>query len=77
MSRHGKKTMFIWISLVLFMTELLFALICCRPVIIPRARLRDESGINSTFPNNVPAQRNPESTARELRVILSFGNGEL
>jgi len=52
----GKKSIVIWINMVLFMMELLFALVCCRPVIIPRARLTDDSGINSTTPNNVPAQ---------------------
>jgi seipin len=32
--------------MVLFMMELLFALICCRPVIIPRARLRDDTEVS-------------------------------
>ncbi|CAN0853616.1 SEI2 [Linum grandiflorum] len=37
-----KKTIFIWISLITFMMELLFALLCCRPVILPRLRPRDD-----------------------------------
>ncbi|KAJ6292714.1 hypothetical protein OIU78_024820 [Salix suchowensis] len=51
-----KKTIFIWTGMVLFMMELLFALICCWSVIFPRARLRDDPAINNSTPNNVPAQ---------------------
>jgi seipin len=53
---YWKKTIFIWICMVLFMMELLFALICCRSVIIPRAMLRDGSAINNSTPIDVPAQ---------------------
>ncbi|XP_058100908.1 seipin-2-like [Magnolia sinica] len=35
---NWKKTIFIWISLGFFTMELFFILICCRPVIIPKAR---------------------------------------
>lgn len=38
---YWKRTIFIWTSMVLFMMELLFLLICCRPIIIPRSRSRD------------------------------------
>ncbi|KAF9672488.1 hypothetical protein SADUNF_Sadunf11G0047400 [Salix dunnii] len=51
-----RKTIFIWTGMVLFMMELLFALICCWSVIIPRARLRDDPAINNSTPNNAPAQ---------------------
>ncbi|KAI5570909.1 hypothetical protein POPTR_011G072200v4 [Populus trichocarpa] len=53
---YWKKTIFIWICMVLFMMELLFALICCRSVIIPRAMLRDGSAINNSTPIDAPAQ---------------------
>ncbi|CAN8313618.1 unnamed protein product [Cochlearia groenlandica] len=33
-----RKTLFVWISMSLFITELLFVLVCCRPLIIPRTR---------------------------------------
>ncbi|KAL1205153.1 Seipin-2 [Cardamine amara subsp. amara] len=36
-----RKTLFVWISMSMFITELLFALVCCRPLIIPRTRRRD------------------------------------
>lgn len=41
-----RKTLFIWISMSMFITELLFALVCCRPLIIPRTRRRDPSPLN-------------------------------
>lgn len=34
-----KKTLFVWMSMTIFMTELVFALLCCRPLIIPKIRL--------------------------------------
>ncbi|OMO86363.1 Adipose-regulatory protein, Seipin [Corchorus capsularis] len=38
-----RRTIFIWISMATFMMELLFTLVCCRPIIIPRTRARDGS----------------------------------
>ncbi|GLT52525.1 hypothetical protein SLA2020_258610 [Shorea laevis] len=35
---HWKKTIFVWVSITTFIMELLVALICCRPTLIPRAR---------------------------------------
>ncbi|ESQ33902.1 hypothetical protein EUTSA_v10007317mg [Eutrema salsugineum] len=43
-----RKTLFVWISMSLFITELVFALVCCRPLIIPRTRRRDRSPSNPT-----------------------------
>ncbi|CAH8253898.1 unnamed protein product [Arabidopsis lyrata] len=43
-----RKTLFIWISMSLFITELLFTLVCCSPLIIPRRRPRDRSPSNPT-----------------------------
>lgn len=43
---HWKRTIFIWTSMISFMMELLLTLLCCRPMIIPRARPR-EGVINS------------------------------
>ncbi|KAH6776766.1 hypothetical protein C2S52_014327 [Perilla frutescens var. hirtella] len=34
-----KKTLFVWVSMTIFMMELVFALLCCRPLIIPKIRL--------------------------------------
>ncbi|PIN06694.1 hypothetical protein CDL12_20757 [Handroanthus impetiginosus] len=39
-----KKTLFVWISMSIFIMELCFALLCCRPVIFPRIRLRQGTG---------------------------------
>lgn len=36
-----RKTLYVWISMSLFVMELLFALVCCRPLVIPRTRSRD------------------------------------
>ncbi|KAK6124165.1 hypothetical protein DH2020_042074 [Rehmannia glutinosa] len=36
-----KKTLFVWISMTIFVMELVFALICCKPIIIPKIRLRE------------------------------------
>ncbi|CAH8332547.1 unnamed protein product [Eruca vesicaria subsp. sativa] len=36
-----RRTLFVWISMSLFFTELLFALVCCRSLIIPRTQRRD------------------------------------
>ena len=41
---NWRKTIFIWTSMWFFMTELLFILVCCRPVIFPRTKPSDSSG---------------------------------
>ncbi|PIA42041.1 hypothetical protein AQUCO_02100111v1 [Aquilegia coerulea] len=46
---YWKRTIFVWISMVSFTMELMLILLCCRPVLIPRARSRE----NST-PSNAP-----------------------
>ncbi|KAG9158847.1 hypothetical protein Leryth_017882 [Lithospermum erythrorhizon] len=40
---YWKKTLYVWISLTLFIVELVFALLCCRPLLIPRMKLRENS----------------------------------
>ncbi|KAF3451336.1 hypothetical protein FNV43_RR07431 [Rhamnella rubrinervis] len=45
---YWKKTIFVWISMVSFMMELLFTLVCCRPIIIPRARVRTRDGADNS-----------------------------
>ncbi|WCJ27266.1 Seipin-2 [Euphorbia peplus] len=35
-----RKTMFVWISMMLFIVKLMFALLCCRSFIMPRTRQR-------------------------------------
>ncbi|KAM7251534.1 hypothetical protein ACFE04_023417 [Oxalis oulophora] len=44
---YWKKTLFIWITMMSFMTELLFMVICCRPLIIPIRRSRSGSTRNN------------------------------
>ncbi|KAL0798782.1 hypothetical protein Bca101_053957 [Brassica carinata] len=43
-----RKTLYVWISMSLFVTELLFALVCCRPLVLPRTRSRDRPPSNPT-----------------------------
>lgn len=38
-----KMSIFIWIAMMAFFTELLFALVCCTPIIIPKTRQRLDS----------------------------------
>ncbi|CAL1400807.1 unnamed protein product [Linum trigynum] len=54
-----KKTIFVWITLISFVMELLAALICCRPVILPRPRPRNVSTpeVHSSSRNNLPKRR--------------------
>ncbi|KAJ0230316.1 Seipin-2 [Hirschfeldia incana] len=41
-----RRTLFVWISMSLFFTKLLFALVFCRSLIIPRTRLREVPASN-------------------------------
>lgn len=50
-----KKTLFIWFGMTMFTMELLFILLCCRSIIMPRGRLGDRATNNSTAQNNRPA----------------------
>ncbi|XP_031402938.1 seipin-2-like [Punica granatum] len=44
-----RKTVFVWTVMLFFTVQLLFALICCRPVILPRTKWRNGlSGNNAT-----------------------------
>lgn len=54
---YWKTTVFIWVATSVFMMELFFALICCRPVIIPRTRARHGSASSSALQNNSGSQR--------------------
>ncbi|KAL0542725.1 hypothetical protein IC582_017799 [Cucumis melo] len=40
---YWRKTIYVWISMTSFMMQLLFTLVCCRPIILPRIRRRDGS----------------------------------
>ncbi|KAL6198258.1 hypothetical protein ACLB2K_028050 [Fragaria x ananassa] len=40
---NWKRTIFVWMSMMMFIMEMLFALLCCRPLVIPRARQRAAS----------------------------------
>ncbi|KAI3982368.1 hypothetical protein MKX01_041206 [Papaver californicum] len=49
---YWKKTVFIWISIVLFLMQFIMILVCCRPIIIPRVRPRVGSANNNGRRNN-------------------------
>ncbi|KAL0407453.1 UNVERIFIED_CONTAM: Seipin-2 [Sesamum latifolium] len=51
-----RRTLFVWISMAIFTIELVFALVCCKPIIIPKVRMReaangDASQNNRTGPS--------------------------
>ncbi|XP_042477405.1 seipin-2-like [Macadamia integrifolia] len=52
---YWKKTIYIWTSLSLLMMELLLALVCCRPILIPRAKPRNSSTANNSSRQNTGA----------------------
>lgn len=52
---YWKRTIFIWISMVMFIVELLFTLICCNPILIPRTRWSIDSA-RSDAQNAFPSQ---------------------
>ncbi|KAL5577002.1 hypothetical protein UlMin_018701 [Ulmus minor] len=51
-----KKTIFVWITITAFIMELLFSLVCCRPIIMPRTRPRGGSIHNGAVQNSHTAQ---------------------
>ncbi|XP_020202030.1 seipin-2 isoform X2 [Cajanus cajan] len=51
-----KMSIFIWVAMMAFFTELLFALVCCRPVIIPKTRQRVASSRGPSTLNSLQAQ---------------------
>ncbi|XP_044462092.1 seipin-2-like [Mangifera indica] len=53
---YWKITIFVWITITLFIMELCFTLICCRPIILPRARPRGGSAGNSARPIRIQSQ---------------------
>lgn len=50
---YWKKTIFVWISLASFTMEVLMLLLCCSPVLIPRARPMNSS-TTDTATSNAP-----------------------
>ncbi|KAI3466774.1 hypothetical protein Pfo_023437 [Paulownia fortunei] len=50
-----KKTLFIWISMAIFTMELFFALLCCKPIVIPKIRLREATNGDASQ-NDRPSQ---------------------
>ncbi|XP_057420287.1 seipin-2 [Lotus japonicus] len=50
---HWKMSIFIWITMMAFMMELLFVLVCCWPIIIPRTRQRSGSARGDGTQNNL------------------------
>ncbi|KAL1567443.1 seipin-2-like [Salvia divinorum] len=51
-----KKTVFVWVSMSVFMIELVFALLCCRPLIIPKISLWEASPQEGASHHNRPRQ---------------------
>ncbi|KAK7359173.1 hypothetical protein VNO77_01121 [Canavalia gladiata] len=49
---HWKMSIFVWITMMTFMMELLFVLMCCWPIIIPRTRQRTGSDGGTGTQNN-------------------------
>ncbi|KAA8515042.1 hypothetical protein F0562_018171 [Nyssa sinensis] len=49
---YWKKTIYIWISMMIFTMEFIFSLLCCKPIIIPRTRRRGGSASNSAPQRN-------------------------
>ncbi|KAE9602938.1 hypothetical protein Lal_00049522 [Lupinus albus] len=50
---YWKMSIFIWITIMAFMMQLLFVLVCCWPIIIPRTRQRSGSGSGTGTHNNL------------------------
>ncbi|GMY37458.1 seipin-2 [Fagus crenata] len=68
---YWRKTIFIWISIMSFMMQLLFTLVCCRHVIIPKARPRDGSASSSTTRNSTPVQSASSSATGNSPMVRS------
>ncbi|KAF5764787.1 putative Seipin family protein [Helianthus annuus] len=51
---YWKGLIYMWISITLFITELLFTLLCCTPVIFPWVRRARGSSINTAAHNKPP-----------------------
>ncbi|PNY01949.1 hypothetical protein L195_g025252 [Trifolium pratense] len=49
---YWKLSLFIWIAMMAFVMELLFVLLCCWPMIIPRTRKRSSSSASRTSSQN-------------------------
>ncbi|XP_055806079.1 seipin-2 [Solanum dulcamara] len=54
---YWKTTLFVWVSMMLFTMEFLLALLCCKPLIIPRSRLRRDPNSRTGSQNNPPIGR--------------------
>lgn len=63
---YWKGTVYIWISITIFVVELLFTLVCCTPIIVPWLQPRGNSPINNAPRNNLVGQNSPSNTAEHL-----------
>lgn len=54
---YWRRTIFVWLSMMVFTVEMLFALVCCRPVIFPRARTPSNVTRRNTRVTSYPVQR--------------------
>ncbi|KAK4386525.1 Seipin-2 [Sesamum angolense] len=46
-----RKTLFVWIGMAIFAIELVFALLCCKPIIIPKVRMREAANADASENN--------------------------
>lgn len=53
---YWKGTVYIWISITIFVVELLFTLVCCTPIIVPWLQPRGNSPSNKAPRNNLVGQ---------------------
>ncbi|KAK6917734.1 Seipin family [Dillenia turbinata] len=54
---YWKKTIFVWLSLTVFTILLIFTLLCCKPLLIPRARSTVSSAGNPSPQNRSQVQK--------------------
>ncbi|KAJ8755685.1 hypothetical protein K2173_022605 [Erythroxylum novogranatense] len=48
-----ERTIFVWTSIIMFLTELMLVLVFCRPLLVPRRLQRTKSGRNDRFRNQI------------------------
>ncbi|MCE3051564.1 hypothetical protein HAX54_050224 [Datura stramonium] len=68
LSWYWKTTLFVWgWAMTLFTMELLFALLCCKPLIIPRLRLRHDPNSRIRFTEQSTHRKVVKSYAKNMR----------
>lgn len=74
---YWKRTIFIWITIMLFMMMLFWTLVCCNRIIMPRPgqrpRPRDGAISSSSTQNNPPARSDNGGVSRVLPLGAVIG----